>query len=86
MSLMNTSRPAIFIVLLTPNSLADFTALVKSPPALAMPRIWALLACACSRNDEKSLAANGCLTDPTMVPPAALTTAEVSFCSAAPNA
>ena len=27
---------------------------VVSPPALAMPRIFALEACACSRNEEKS--------------------------------
>src|SRR5207245_2460245 len=86
MSLMNTSKPASFIVLVTPNSLAALIELIVSPPALASPRICALLDCACSRNDEKSLADSGCLTEPTTVPPAALTTADVSFCSAAPNA
>ncbi len=86
MSLMNTSSPASFIVLVTPNSLAALMVLMVSPPALAMPRICALLACACSRKDEKSLADSGCLTVPTTVPPAALTTVDTSACSAAPKA
>src|SRR5919206_4416004 len=86
MSLMKTSRPASFIVLVMPNSLAALFELIVSPPALARPRICALLDCACSRNDEKSLADSGCFTEPTTVPPAAFTTFDVSFCSAAPNA
>ena len=86
MSLMNTSSPASFIVLVTPNSLAALIELMVSPPAFARPRICALLDCACSRNDEKSLVDSGCLTEPTIVPPAALTTVEVSFCSCAPKA
>src|SRR3954466_12143257 len=73
-SVMNISRPAIFIVLVMPNSLAALIALMVSLPALARPRICALLDWACSRNDEKSLADNGCLTVPTTVPPAAFTT------------
>ena len=36
-----------------PNSLAALIALMVSPPALARPRICALLACACSRNDRE---------------------------------
>src|SRR4029450_3757914 len=79
MSLMNTSRPASFIVLVMPNSLAALIELMVSPPALARPRICALLACACSRKEEKSLADSGCLTEPTTVPPAALTMLAVSF-------
>src|SRR6187455_3464331 len=86
MSLMNTSRPASFIDLVMPNSLAALIELIVSPPALARPRIWALLPCACSRNDEKSLADNGWRTEPTIVPPAALTTAEESFCNCVPKA
>ena len=39
MSLMNTSRPASFIVLVMPNSLAALIELMVSPPALARPRI-----------------------------------------------
>ena len=37
MSLMNTSRPASFIVLVMPNSLAALIELIVSPPALARP-------------------------------------------------
>src|SRR5438445_8387071 len=79
-SLMNISRPASFIVLVMPNSFAALMVLMVSPPALARPRICALLDCACSKKLEKSLADNGCRTEPTIVPPAALTTGEVSFC------
>ena len=68
-SLMNISRPASFIVLVMPNSLAALTALMVSPPALARPRICALLDCACSMNDEKSLAESGARTEPTTLPP-----------------
>ncbi len=69
-----------------PNSLAALIALMVSPPALARPRICALDACACSRYDEKSEADSGCLTEPTTVPPLALTTAAVSFSSEWPKA
>src|SRR4051812_3297647 len=86
MSLMNTSRPASFIDLVMPNSLAALTELMKSPPALARPRIWALDDCACSRKDEKSDADSGCLTLPTTEPPAALMTSVVSFSNDWPNA
>src|SRR5450432_4357416 len=58
-SLMNIRRPASFIVLVRPNSFAALTELMVSPPALARPRICALLDCACSMNDEKSLVASG---------------------------
>src|SRR2546427_2465813 len=54
MSVRNTSRPTVFMLLLMPNSLAALMALMVSPPALARPRIWALEACACSRKEEKS--------------------------------
>ena len=83
---MNTSSPAIFIDLVTPNSLAALIALTVSPPALASPRICALLLCACSRKEEKSLAFSGCLTEPTTLPPLALTMVVVSACSACPKA
>ncbi|MNL39779.1 hypothetical protein D3C87_1620770 [compost metagenome] len=86
MSLMNMIMPASFIVLVTPNSLAALMALVASAPAFAKARISALLACACNRNDEKSLADKGCLTDPTTLPPPASTTFVVSACSAWPKA
>src|SRR5207342_1153842 len=72
-SLMNISRPASFIVLVMPNSLAALTELIVSPPALARPRICALLDCACSRKDEKSADANGARTEPTTEPPALVT-------------
>src|ERR1700712_2265886 len=62
-SLMNISRPASFIVLVRPNSFAALIELMVSPPAFARPRICALLACACNRNDEKSLAESGCRTE-----------------------
>ncbi|MNE93914.1 hypothetical protein D3C80_1918220 [compost metagenome] len=71
--------------LVMPNSLADLMALMVSPPALASPRICALLACACSRKDEKSLALSGTRDAPATVPPAALTTLAVSLCSAWPK-
>src|ERR1700761_7399058 len=59
MSDRKTSRPAVFIVLLMPNSLAALMLLTVSPPALARPRICAFEFCACSRNDEKSEAFSG---------------------------
>ncbi len=65
-----------------PNSEACLIELIVSPPALARPMICAFEACACSRNDEKSLVLIGCLTPPTTVPPAAFTTAETSRSSA----
>src|SRR5450759_29420 len=85
-SLMNTSRPATFMVLVMPNSLAAFMALVKSPPALAIARIWALDDWACSRNEEKSDALSGWRTEPATVPPLALTTLVASLSSEAPKA
>src|SRR3546814_16163228 len=72
MSLMNTRRPASFMVLVTPNSLAALTELTKSPPALASASTCALDAWACSRNEEKSDAPNGTFTLPLTVPPPAL--------------
>ena len=86
MSVMKISRPASFMFFVMPNSAAALMLLMVSPPALARPRICALLPCACSRKDEKSLADSGCLTVPTTVPPAAFTTLEVSFCNCAPKA
>ena len=86
MSDRNTRRPAVFIVLLMPNSLAALMLLTVSPPALARPRICAFEFCACSRKDEKSDAFSGCLTEPTTVPPLASTTLVVSSCSAWPKA
>ncbi|MNV72616.1 hypothetical protein D3C71_1657200 [compost metagenome] len=85
-SVRNTSRPAVFIDLLMPNSLAALIALMVSPPALARPRICALEAWACSRKEEKSDALSGCLTPPSTLPPLALITAVVSVSSAWPNA
>ncbi|MNR47377.1 hypothetical protein D3C85_1664700 [compost metagenome] len=86
MSLMNMIMPASRMVFVMPNSLAALIALVASAPAFARARISALLLCACSRNDEKSPEDKGCFTEPTTVPPPALTTVVVSACSAWPNA
>src|SRR5882762_11988778 len=70
-SLANTSRPANFCPPLTmPNSAPCLIELMVSPPALASPMTLAFDACACSRNDEKSLVLIGCFTSPTTLPPA----------------
>src|ERR1700687_3953829 len=77
-SLANTSRPARLCPPLTmPNSAACLIELMVSPPALASPMILAFDACACSRNDEKSVAGNGCLIWPSTLPPLLVTTAAV---------
>src|SRR3954465_7816238 len=68
MSLMNTSRPASFIDLVMPNSLAALVALMKSAPASASPSTCAFDDCACSRKEEKSDADSGCLTLPSTEP------------------
>src|SRR5262245_44637286 len=82
-SLANTSRPASFCPPLTmPNSAACLIELMVSPPALARPTTLALDACACSRNDEKSLVLSGTRTEPSTLPPFAVTTSRV-FCSSA---
>ena len=60
--------------------------LMVSPPALARPITLAFDDCACSRNEEKSVVLSGCLTPPTTLPPAAVTTAVVSRSSAWPKA
>ena len=66
MSLILTSMPASFCPPLTmPNSAACLIALTVSPPALARATIFAFEAWACSRKDEKSLAASGWRTRPT---------------------
>src|ERR1700712_3693743 len=83
-SLMNISKPTSFIVLVMPNSFAALIALIVSPPAFARPRISALRDWPCKRNDEKSLDDSGCRTEPTTLPPAALTAVVASFCSAVP--
>src|SRR6185436_3843144 len=86
MSLTNTSSPARFWVLVKPNSLAALIELMVSPPALASPTILAFEACACSRNEEKSLVLSGWRTLPRTLPPFASTAAAVSRSSACPNA
>src|SRR5712691_7041547 len=69
-SLANTSRPANFCPLLTmPNSAPCLIELMVSPPALARPMIFAFEACACSRNEEKSLVLSGWRTLPSTLPP-----------------
>src|SRR5262245_3251492 len=76
---MNSRSPASFWPPETmPNSAACLMVLVVSPPALAMPMILALEACACSRNEEKSAVFSGCLTAPITLPPDLVTTAAVS--------
>src|SRR3546814_11372305 len=59
MSLMNTSKPASFMVSVTPNSLADFTDAMNSPPALARPRLLAPEDCAFPRNEKNSAVQSG---------------------------
>src|ERR1700744_5839092 len=62
-SLANTRRPASFCPPVTmPNSAACLIELMVSPPALARPITLALDACACSRDDEKSLLLSGTRT------------------------
>ena len=85
-SVKNTSRPAIFMSLVTPNSRAALMELMVSPPALARPRIWALEFCACSMKLEKSLAFSGVLTEPSTLPPRASMILVVSASSAWPKA
>src|SRR5580698_980888 len=83
--LTKTSRPAGFMVLVMPNSFADFKELMKSSPALARPRTCALDLCACSRNDEKSDVDSGTRTAPKVLPPLASTTFDAAACSCAPK-
>src|SRR3954451_15739715 len=86
-SLANTSRPArLWPPLVMPNSEADLIELMVSPPALARQITLALEVCACSRNEEKSLALSGWRTLPSTLPPFASTTAELSRSSAWPKA
>ncbi|MNV88935.1 hypothetical protein D3C71_1831850 [compost metagenome] len=85
-SVMKSMRPAIFIDLVTPNCCAALMAPMVSPPPLARPSTCAFEACACSRNDEKSVADSGCRTLPTTLPPLASTTCVVSFSSESPKA
>ena len=79
------SMPANFIFLLIPNSLAALIEFTVSPPAFAKPNTCALEFCACNKNEEKSEAASGCLTEPNTRPPLAFTTSEASFSSDIPN-
>ena len=74
MSLMKASRAAGFIVSAMPNSLAAFSELEKSPPALARPSTCAPEFCAWSRYEEKSEVLSGTRTAPTTLPPLAVTT------------
>jgi hypothetical protein len=68
-----------------PNSLAALMNEV-SPPAFASPTILAFEACACSSNEEKSDADNGCRTAPSTLPPVSFTTFMVSCSSEWPKA
>ncbi|MCY1308355.1 hypothetical protein D9M70_583570 [compost metagenome] len=69
-----------------PNSNACLMLLMVSPLPLARPMTWALEACACSRNEEKSALAIGWRTLPTTCPPLDLTTAIASRSSEWPKA
>src|SRR5208282_2014836 len=87
MSVANTNKPSrLCPPLARPNSDACLIELMVSPPALASPTTLALEACACSRNDEKSLVLSGWRTLPSTLPPFFSTTAAVSRSSAYPNA
>src|SRR5262249_24016993 len=69
-SVMKASSAASFWPPRTmPNSDACLIALIVSAPALASPMILAFDACACSSNDEKSVAGNGWRTCPSTLPP-----------------
>ena len=70
----------------TPNSAACLIALVVSAPALARPMILAPEAWAWSRKEEKSEAGKGWRTEPSTLPPLAVTTADESRSSAWPKA
>src|SRR5580704_1577735 len=64
-SLENTSKPArLWPPLTMPNSDACLIELMVSPPAFAKPTTLAFEACACSRNEEKSLVLSGWRTLP----------------------
>ena len=69
-----------------PNSLAALMELMVSPPALARPITFAFEDCACKRKEEKSVALSGCFTEPSTLPPEAITTEVVSRSSAWPKA
>ncbi|MCY1242883.1 hypothetical protein D9M72_558750 [compost metagenome] len=69
-----------------PNSEAALIALMVSPPALASPTTCALLACACSRYEAKSLAPIGWRAAPSTLPPVSLITAVAESCSVCPKA
>ncbi|MNG25374.1 hypothetical protein D3C84_1102150 [compost metagenome] len=84
--MISTSRPAIFILGVSPNSFAAFTALLVSLAELASPSTCAPEACACRMNDEKSAVFSGCRTRPLALPPSACTTADASRSSAWPKA
>ena len=86
-SVMKASSAARFWPPLTmPNSDACLIELMVSLPALASPMILARDACACSRNDEKSVPGKGWRTWPSTLPPFFTTTAAVSRSSASPKA
>src|SRR3954451_3215345 len=72
--------------LVMPNSDACLTALMVSPPALASPITLAPDPWACRRNEEKSEAGNGVLTEPRILPPFFVTTTLVSRYNACPKA
>lgn len=86
MSVISTSRPAIFIFGVNPNSAAALTALLVSLAELARPSTDAPEACACRMNEEKSAVFSGWRTRPLTWPPSACTTAEASRSSAWPKA
>ncbi|MNT56984.1 hypothetical protein D3C72_1943260 [compost metagenome] len=85
-SVISTSRPAIFILGVRPNSAAALTALLVSLAEFANPSTVAPDACACRMNDEKSGEFNGCRTRPFTWPPSACTTADASRSNAWPKA
>ena len=81
------SRVAAFILAVKPNSLACFTWLIVSAPALASPSTFAPLACAWTSKEEKSVVSgNGYSTEPSTLPPAPWIIAVVSLWSWWPNA
>ena len=69
-----------------PNSFACLMQFTVSAPAFARPTIFAPEACAWSRYDEKSVVpGEGWRAAPSTLPPAALTTFEVSSSSDLPK-
>ena len=87
MSVISASNAAIcWPPLSTPNSAAVLISFMLFGGPAAMPMIFAFEACACSTKDDRSGVASGGRTEPSTLPPLAVTTEEASRSSEWPNA